>query len=87
MLGWFFSDYRVSPNFFVVLGLRLGLGCDNFCINSFKIFHNFGVNSAKLFTVLASMAPSFSPLSRQSLRYSMYGAIDFLIPLIENHAL
>ena len=31
--GWFFSDYRVSPNFFVVLGLRLwlrlGLGCDN----------------------------------------------------------
>ena len=33
MVGWFFSDYRVSPNFLVVLGLRLwlrlGLGCDN----------------------------------------------------------
>ena len=32
-MGWFFSDYRVSPNFLVVLGLRLwlrlGLGCDN----------------------------------------------------------
>ena len=31
--GWFVSNYRVSPNFFVVLGLRLwlrlGLGCDN----------------------------------------------------------
>ena len=30
--GGFFSDYRVSPNFLVVLGLRLwlrlGLGCD-----------------------------------------------------------
>ena len=29
-----FSDYRVSPNFLVVLGLRLwlrlGLGCDNY---------------------------------------------------------
>ena len=24
-MGWFFSDYRVSPNFFVALGL----GCDN----------------------------------------------------------
>ena len=36
-VGWFFSDYRFSPNFFVVLGLRLwlrlGLGCDNiFCL-------------------------------------------------------
>ena len=36
-VGWggFFSDYRVSPNFLVVLGLRLwlrlGLGCDNNC--------------------------------------------------------
>ena len=33
VVGWFFSDYRVSPNFLVVLGLRLwlrlGLGCDN----------------------------------------------------------
>ena len=33
-MWWFFGDYRVSPNFFVVLGLRLwlrlGLGCDNF---------------------------------------------------------
>ena len=33
-MGWFFSDYRVSPNFLVVLGLRLwlrlGLGCDNY---------------------------------------------------------
>ena len=32
-MWWFFGDYRVSPNFFVVLGLRLwlrlGLGCDN----------------------------------------------------------
>ena len=32
-VGVFFSDYRVSPNFLVVLGLRLwlrlGLGCDN----------------------------------------------------------
>ena len=32
-MGWFFSDYCVSPNFLVVLGLRfwlrLGLGCDN----------------------------------------------------------
>ena len=31
--GVVFSDYRVSPNFLVVLGLRLwlrlGLGCDN----------------------------------------------------------
>ena len=31
--GVVFGDYRVSPNFLVVLGLgfwlRLGLGCDN----------------------------------------------------------
>ena len=34
MVGWwFFSDYRVSPNFLVVLGLRLGLGCDNSLAN------------------------------------------------------
>ena len=36
-VGWFFSDYRVSTNFFVVLGLRLwlrlGLGCDNMSLN------------------------------------------------------
>ena len=36
MVGWLvvFGDYRVSPNFLVVLGLmlwlRLGLGCDNY---------------------------------------------------------
>ena len=36
VVGWFFfSNYRVSPNFLIVLGLRLwlrlglGLGCDN----------------------------------------------------------
>ena len=33
-MGWFFGDYHVSPNFLVVLGLRLwlrlGLGCDNY---------------------------------------------------------
>ena len=28
MVGGFFGDYRVSPNFLVVLQLRLGLGCD-----------------------------------------------------------
>ena len=25
-----FGDYRISPNFLVVLGLMLGLGCDNY---------------------------------------------------------
>ena len=32
MVGWFFGGYRVSPNFLVVLGLGVGLGCDkNLC--------------------------------------------------------
>ena len=32
MGGWFFSDYRVSPNFLLCWGLvvvEVGLGCDN----------------------------------------------------------
>ena len=31
-VGWFFSDYRVSPNFLLCLGwvvVEMGLGCDN----------------------------------------------------------
>ena len=31
--GWFFSDYRVSPNFLLCWGwvvVEVGLGCDNF---------------------------------------------------------
>ena len=30
--GWFFSDYRVSPNFLLCWGwvvVEVGLGCDN----------------------------------------------------------
>ena len=30
--GWFFSDYRVSPNFLLCWGwvvVEMGLGCDN----------------------------------------------------------
>ena len=31
-VGWFFSDYRVSPNFLLCWGwvvVEVGLGCDN----------------------------------------------------------
>ena len=31
-MGWFFSDYRVSPNFLLCWGwvvVEVGLGCDN----------------------------------------------------------
>ena len=31
-VGWFFSDYRVSPNFLLCFGwvvVEVGLGCDN----------------------------------------------------------
>ena len=43
-----FSDYRVSPNFLVVLGLRLwlrlGLGCDNkLCFQDIALFSCFHV--------------------------------------------
>ena len=43
-----FSDYCVSPNFLVVLGLRLwlrlGLGCDNkLCFQSIALFSFFHV--------------------------------------------
>ena len=42
-MGWFFSDYRVSPNFLLCWGwvvVEVGLGCDNKTIirNSDKKF-------------------------------------------------
>ena len=39
-VGWFFSDYRVSPNFLLCWGwvvVEVGLGCD-------KNIHNTSIN-------------------------------------------
>ena len=36
-MGWFFNDYRVSPNFLLCWGwvvVEVGLGCDNFEIST-----------------------------------------------------
>ena len=42
-MGWFFSDYRVSPNFLLCWGwvvVEVGLGCDNCEKCNIKIVQN-----------------------------------------------
>ena len=41
--GWFFSDYRVSPNFLLCWGwvvVEVGLGCDNY-VTTYDMFLKF----------------------------------------------
>ena len=48
-MGWFFSDYRVSPNFLLCWGwvvVEVGLGCDN--LNSSNVIRR------KLFTYMSN---------------------------------
>ena len=56
-MWWFFGDYRVSPNFFVVLGLRLWLrlrlGCDN--IPYFYIICGWNFVNPRLFSDYGSI--------------------------------
>ena len=43
-MGWFFSDYRVSPNFLLCWGwvvVEVGLGCDNLIGKQVATCENF----------------------------------------------
>ena len=49
-----FSDYRVSPNFLVVLGLRLwlrlGLDCDNIVAQAIQLYSEYNGPPFKILT-------------------------------------
>ena len=56
-MGWFFSDYRVSPNFLLCWGwvvVEVGLGCDNIFESLMQEFCQTDVRILQHYSSLAS---------------------------------